>query len=125
MVTSADEQAIDAFLAGDEVARGCFDAIRSLIEGLAPVEWRVTASQIACRDGRDFAWLWRPGRWLRGDVAPLVLSVALGGRDPSPRWKQVVEVTPGRWMHHLELRGDADVDADVAHWLAAARAMRG
>ncbi len=99
-----------AFFADDEVARRCF-------------EWRVTKSQIAARAGRDFAWLWRPGRWLRGDVAPLVLSVALSRRDPSPRWKQVVEVTPGRWMHHLELRDEADADAEVARWLAEARAL--
>jgi hypothetical protein len=50
-----------------------------------------------------------------------VLSVALPGRDPSPRWKEIVEPSPGRWMHHLELRSPEDPDGQVLAWLQTAR----
>lgn len=61
-----------------------------------------------------------PDRWLDGDVAPLVLSIALSRRDRSKRWKQVVEPTPGRFMHHLELWSVADLDEQVSARLAEA-----
>ena len=64
---------------------------------------RATKSQVAFRRRRAFAWAWMPGQYLHGQVAPLVLTVALPARDPSPRWKQVVEPAPGRFIHHLEL----------------------
>ena len=120
-MATADDSALDDFCADDQVARQLFDAVRVAVEAAGPVEWRVTKSQIACRARRPFAWLWRPGRWLRGDVAPLVLSVGLPRHDASPRWKQVVEPTPGRWMHHLELRTVGEIDAQVAAWLTEAR----
>jgi hypothetical protein len=61
-----------------------------------------------------------PGRYLRGEHAPLVLTVALGRRDPSPRWKQIVEPYPGRFTHHLEPYASADLDDEVRAWLQEA-----
>jgi hypothetical protein len=54
----------------------------------------------------------------------VVLSIALGRHDPSPRWKEVVHPSPKQWMHHLEVRTVADLDDEVAAWLheAATRA---
>jgi hypothetical protein len=46
-------------------------------------------------------------------------------RDPSPRWKQVVEPARGRFMHHLELTSAADIDHEVQSWLQAAWEMAG
>lgn len=86
--------------------------------GLA--ELRVTKSQVAFRRRRGFAWAWRPGQYLHGQVAPLVLTVALPDRDPSPRWKQVVEPKPGNYIHHLELYASSDLDGEVAEWLRCA-----
>ena len=45
---------------------------------------------------------------------------AAGGRDHSPRWKQVVEPAPGRFTHHLELRSVDEVDDEVGGWLREA-----
>jgi len=42
-----------------------------------------------------------------------------GSRD-APRWKQVVEPAPGRFMHHLELRTVEDIDERVRGWLREA-----
>ena len=80
----------------------------------------VTKSQIAFSIRRGFAWAWTPDRWLRGETAPLVLSIALRRLDESPRWKEVVEPRPGHWMHHLELWSASEVDDDVRAWLLEA-----
>ena len=111
---------LDEFFEGQELSRQLFDALHGVIEELGPVELRVTKSQIAFRRGKAFAWAWMPGKYLRHKVAPLVLSVSLPGRDASPRWKQIVEPAPGRFMHHLELYAIDQIDDEVRAWLRAA-----
>lgn len=86
---------------------------------------RVTKSQVAFARKRQFAWAWLPDRYLKGDTAPLVLSVSLRRRDTSARWKEVIEPTPGRWMHHLEVRDEADLDEAVRGWIREAYAGAG
>ena len=103
---------------GDAVAP--YDAVRRCLKGIGDFETRVTTSQIAFRRRVAFAWAWIPEKHLRRRAAPLVLSVALRRRDSSPRWKQVVEPRPGRFMHHLELTSPGDVDDEVRRWLAEA-----
>ncbi len=99
-----------------------FEALRAVIEATGPVEVRATKSQVAFRAGRRaFAWAWTPDRYLRGETAPLVLTVGLRRRDPSPRWKEVVEPRPGRFTHHLELRSADQLDDEVRAWIAEAR----
>jgi len=80
----------------------------------------VTKSQVAFRRRRAFAWAWMPGAYLRGQVAPLVLTLSFRRREPSPRWKEVVESYPGRFAHHLELRSTAEIDDEVRAWLQEA-----
>ncbi|NUU32590.1 DUF5655 domain-containing protein [Arthrobacter sp. C9C5] len=87
----------------------------------APPEIRATTSQVAFRGRRrGFAYVWWPGRYVRSDV-PAVLSIALRNRIDSPRFKSVVNPSPGLWMHHLELRAEEDLDAEVAAWLRQSR----
>lgn len=117
---------LDDFFRGQPLSREIFDVLRGLIDEPGPCELAVTKSQVAFRRGRAFAWAWLPGQYLRGRrLAPLVLSVALARRDPSPRWKQVVEPHPGRWMHHLELYSVTDLDDEVRAWLREARELAG
>lgn len=112
----------DEYFGGQDDARQIFEAVLGVIETLGPAEMRVSKSQIAFRCRRTFAWVWMPGRYLRGNVAPLVLTLAFKERDSSPRWKEIVEPAPGHFTHHLELYSPADVDAEVCRWLAKARA---
>ena len=91
-----------------------------IVAALGAADVRVTRSQVAYRRRRAFAWTWLPGRWLRSPGAEVVLSVSLRRRDDSARWKEVVNPAPGRWMHHLEIRAAADLDDEVAAWLAEA-----
>ena len=108
---------MDDFFAGWEESAWIFETLRSAIRDLGPAEIRVTKSQIAFRRRKAFAWAWIPGRYLRGEHAPLVLTLSFRRKDPSPRWKEIVEPSPGRFTHHLELNSPADIDDDVRAWL--------
>ena len=77
----------------------------------------MTRSQIAFRRRVAFAWVWIPARYLRAHVVPLVLTLSFRHRDASPRWKEIVEPTPGRFTHHLELYAVTDIDDEVRDWL--------
>lgn len=111
---------VDEFFAGHEQSMRIFQAVAGAVQAIGPAEVRVSKSQIAFRRRVSFAYVWIPEMYLgRGDV-PLVLTVGLRRRDESPRWKQVVEPTPGRFTHHLELRIPSNVDADVHDWLREA-----
>jgi hypothetical protein len=98
-----------------------YAAVTRLLDGIGPYSVRPTKSQVAFRRRRGFAYLWRPGRYLRNPAAEVVLSIALPAADPSGRWKEVNQVSSRITMHHLELRDPlGDLDAEVAGWLRAA-----
>jgi len=111
---------LDEFFAGHDSSREIFDAVRSVIESLGPAGLRIGKSQISFRRRKAFAWVWVPGRYLRGKTVPLVLTLSFRRRDGSPRWKQIVEPAPGRFTHHLELYSAADIDDEVRDWLQEA-----
>ena len=117
--TSLNDELVD-FFAGFPDSRPIFDALRVALDELGRVEMRVTRSQISFRRRVAFAWAWVPDRYLRGGHAPLVLSVALRRRDGSPRWKEIVQPAPGRFMHHLELYSSDGIDDEVRGWLTEA-----
>ncbi len=94
-------------------AHGCWNWVR--------LELRVTKSQVAFIHQKAFAWAWVPGKYLKGKTAPLVLTFSFRERDPSPRWKEIVEPYPGRFTHHLEIFNPADIDGEVRAWLRTAR----
>lgn len=111
---------LDEFFEGQSESRRLFGAVLRVINAIGPAQVRVTKSQIAFRRNRAFAWLWRPGKYLRGKCAPLVLTLSFRHRDASPRWKEVVESYPGRFTHHLELYSVDEVDDEVRRWLQQA-----
>jgi len=97
-----------------------FHAVEAMLASPTPPEVRATKSQVAFREKRGFAYLWWPGRYLDSAV-PAVLSIALSERIESARFKEVVNPSPGVWMHHLELHAVDELDAEVAGWLREAR----
>ena len=110
----------DEFFAGHERSRELLETVRRGVLSIGPADLRVTKSQIAFRRRKAFAWVWRPGQYLRGNLPPLVLTLSFRERDPSPRWKQIVEPRPGRFTHHLELWSVEDLDNEVFDWLRKA-----
>jgi Domain of unknown function (DUF5655) len=111
---------VDDLFAGQPLGRAVFDRVTDALSDTPDCRVAVTTSQVALRRRRGFAWLWLPGRWLARPAADVVLSVALGRHDPSPRFKAVVHPSRAHWMHHLEITDLADVDDEVAGWLREA-----
>jgi uncharacterized protein DUF5655 len=112
-------QPADLF-AGHPAALAVFEKVRSILEELGPVEVRASQSQVAFRRKLGFAYLWMPGQYLAKPAAEVVLSIMLGRRDPSTRFKEVVHPARAHWMHHLEIRDIGDVDDEVVGWLREA-----
>ena len=85
---------LDEYFDGKDESRQLFDALRGVIEVMGDVEIRVTKSQIAFRRNKAFAWAWMPGKYLHRKAAPLVFTLGFRHKDPSPRWKEIVEPAP-------------------------------
>lgn len=108
---------LEEFFEGQEESKHLFDVLRQMVDTIGTADIRVTKSQIAFRRRKAFAWAWMPGKYLQGKHAPLVLTLSLNRRDVSPRWKEIVEPSPGRFTHHLELFSIKDIDDEVHDWL--------
>ena len=111
---------IDEFFAGEPRSRAVYDRLRRVMQGWAGVSVRASKSQVSFRRRTAFASAWIPGRYLRGQRPPLVLTLHFRKRRPWARWKEVVEAAPGRFTHHLELTGPEEVDEEVEMFLRAA-----
>ena len=111
---------VDSFFGDHNDLRQLYDAVLAAMDAIGPFEIAVTKSQIAFRRNKPFAWVWRPEQYLRRKAAPLVLTLSFRHRDPSPRWKQIVEPAPGRFTHHLELYSFEEIDEEVKEWLRSA-----
>ncbi len=110
---------IDEFFTGFELSRTLYDALAEVVSHITPSTIRVTKSQVAFWDGKPFLWVWIPGRYLKNrPTAPLVLTVVYQQKDPSPRWKQVVQNRKGWFTHHLELFCVDKIDEEVIDWVA-------
>lgn len=96
-----------------------FQAVQQEVSVLGESSVTVTKSQVAFRRRKSFAFLWRPGQYIASAV-PAVLSIALPNELVSDRFKEIAHPAPNVWMHHLELEGVADIDDEVAAWLAEA-----
>lgn len=97
------------------------EQVAEQLAALCPeAEQRPARTQTAFALSRTFAAVWSARQWLGGRGAECVLTVWLPAPDDSPSWKQVVQVRPGLWAHHLELV-DADLDPQVRRWVAQAQ----
>jgi hypothetical protein len=112
---------LEELFAGRPAALRLFSSVRAFITALGPVETRVTKTQVSFRARTGFAWVWLPQLWIRKQPEEsIVLSFDLRRRIADPRVKQVVEPRPGRFMHHVVIRQEADFDDEVRGWLRVA-----
>lgn len=109
----------ESFFDGSPDGLSLFRAVEQAVDEIGEVQVRVSKSQIAFRRRRGFAYVWRPAQYIKSDV-PAVLSIALGRKLHSSRFKEVVQPATKVWMHHLELREPAQVDEEVRSWLRQA-----
>ena len=110
----------DDFFEGYEKSREIFKSLQNAIKSLGQAGIKVSKSQAAFVRKKIFARVWIPQQYLQRKAAPLVLTLGFRHRDPSPRWKEIVEPGPGRFTHHLELHAAQDIDAQVKAWLQIA-----
>jgi Domain of unknown function (DUF5655) len=110
----------DEFLAGHPLAMAVYLRVLAVLDPLGSIDVRASKSQVAFRRKLGFAYIWLPGQYLAHPDAEVVLSIALGRHDDSPRFKEVVHPSPKHWMHHLELHDPLDVDDEVVAWLREA-----
>lgn len=108
---------MERFLEGREASNRLFDAVRQTIMAIGPVDVRATTSQVAFRRRSGGAFARVPHMYRRKGGLPLTLTICLRRRDESARWATVVERSPGRFEHDLELFADADIDDQVRDWL--------
>ena len=59
-------------------------------------------------------------QYLHRRVAPLALTFVFDHKDPSARWKEIVEPLPGHFTHPLELISLDEIDTEVERWLMEA-----
>ena len=111
---------VEEFFAGREESRRLFEAIQRRVAHLGDVTMKVSKSQIAFRRKRNFAIVWVPGKYLDSRTAPLVLTLSFPHPDGSKRWKQIFQISPKRFTHHLEIFKETDIDAEVYGWLKLA-----
>jgi hypothetical protein len=96
-----------------------YRAVSDAVAAIGEAEVRVSKSQIAFRRRKGFAYVWRPGQYVKNE-APAVLSIALPQQVASDRFKEVAHPSAKVWMHHLELRDAAQIDDEVRAWLTEA-----
>lgn len=112
---------IDRLFAGKPVQARLYQHVRACVETLGPVTIKVTKTQVAFASRRQFAWVWLPMEWdTHRPPNCIVLSFALGQQLTHPQIVQAVEPYPGRWMHHVIIQRESDLNDDVRHWLADA-----
>lgn len=71
----------------------------------------------------QFAWVSMPRR--RADAGAVMLSFGLPSPVESGRILHRAQVAPGRWMHHMLIRDEEEMDDEVLGWLTAAWAFVG
>lgn len=108
------------YFADHPLGMAVLERVEAALRETGDFEVRVTKSQVSFRRDRGFASLWLPGRYLSNPSADVVLSIALGRRNGSSRWKEVVHPTTKHWIHHLEVDDVDGIDAEVAGWLSEA-----
>ncbi len=94
-----------------------YDYLLNEIKEICPLTIKVSKSQIALKRQKTFAILWIPARYLHGKSAPLVLTLSFPIRHPSPRWKEIVEISPRHYSHHMEFFTIEDIDNEVGDWI--------
>lgn len=113
-----------AFVHGDPLGLELLDWTHGVMTRLGGAELRVAPTQVGWARRRGFVFIWSVEHWLAGP-APWVLTLALSQPEHQPRWKQVNQVRPGLWNHHLEVRSGDELDEELAGLIARAYAEAG
>jgi len=91
------------------------DGILSRFEN---VSVEICKTQISFKSKKGFAYVWLPVRKMKNRPnCYLVLSFGLDKRIQSPRILESVETYKDRWMHHLIIENQGEIDDEVMDWI--------
>ena len=93
--------------------RGCFDAVLTAARRVGPLTVLPERTRVAFQVRMSFAAFQPRRRWLDGHV---VLAREL----PSPRFRRIEVFSARNVLHAFRLHAPAEVDDEVAAWLAEA-----
>jgi len=96
--------------------RAIYDAVLKLIQRCGPVIVLPEKTRIAFQVRMSFAQLTTRSKWVDGHVV-------LTRKFEQPRFRKIETISPRNHVHHFRLMSAADVDAEVASWLAEAYAV--
>lgn len=114
-------QEIEAFFSAEPHIIPLYQALEPLLYALGDVTRKVQKTQITFYSGKGFAYVWLPIHKVKGRPEHyFILSFSLNHQVVSPRIVESVEPYPGRWMHHLILSAQEDLDEELLEWLREA-----
>lgn len=100
----------------DPVVRQIVDRFVEVAQANGPLTVVAEKTRIALQVRMSFAALRTARRWVDAHVV-------LARRLEHPRFRKVTTFSPRNHLHEFRLHDPADVDADVAKWLAEAYAV--
>ncbi|MEH6905250.1 MULTISPECIES: DUF5655 domain-containing protein [Neobacillus] len=121
MVNSSYRKDVERFFTGQEKHISLFQAVEETINSIGPVTIEVKKSVISIGTKTKFAWIWMPQPW--SSTRPedcLALTFVVDRYIEDEKIVEAVEPYPGRWIHHVIIKMEADLNKDVYQWLSEA-----
>lgn len=113
-----DDKTVQKFFSDKPIQLHLFGLIHQYLHSLGNIEVKVTKSQIAFSNKRQFAWIWLPMTWDKKRPKDcVVLSFSSGKKIIHPNIVQIVEPYPNRFMHHVIVEKKSDINNYVKKWL--------
>ena len=103
-------------------AAALFSILMQKCASFGDASYAVESSGIALGSPKPYAYAWLPAPGAASSPC-IVLTLRLNRRIPSDRFKQIVEIYPRRYAHHLKLLDPAQLDEEVLLWLREAKAL--
>jgi hypothetical protein len=121
MVTSNFRKDVKAFFSNQEKQISLFNAVEKMINSTGPVTMEVKKSVISIGTNTKFAWVWMPQPWSSERPEDcLVLTFGVGRYIENDKIVEAKEPYPGRWIHHVIIQVEDDLNDDVYQWLREA-----
>ena len=114
---------VEGLFEGRPEAFRLFQAVRTYIESIGPVEVAATKTQVSFSVKTRFAWVWLPQLWIqKRPENSITLAFDLDHEVKDTRMAAAMEPRPGRWTHHVLIDKEPDLDDKVKGWLRHAYA---
>jgi hypothetical protein len=121
MVVSNFRKDVEAFFSKQEKQISLFNAVEKMINSIGTVTMEVKKSVISIGTNTKFAWVWMPQPWSSEHPEDcLVLTFGVGRYIENDKIVEAKEPYPGRWIHHVIIQVEDDLNDDVYQWLCEA-----